>query len=89
MTNHVIPESAVEAAAKAVFLTGYPEGCGVSWDPTSNAAWLVMRDIRTALEAAAPHMLAKAWDEGMEAMYDTTSHEWPPIPEQNPYRSQA
>ena len=32
-----------------------------------------------------PSLLAKAWFEGMEAMYETTNHEWPPIPEQNPY----
>jgi hypothetical protein len=33
--------------------------------------------------------LAEAWDKGMQAMYDTTSSEWPPIPEANPYRSQT
>lgn len=41
---------------------------------------------RAALESAAPHLMAQAWDEGMEAMYATTSSEWPPIPEANPYR---
>ncbi len=30
---------------------------------------------------------ADAWDEGMEAMYASTSSEWPPILEQNPYRA--
>lgn len=42
-----------------------------------------------ALEAAAPYIRAQAWDEGMQAMYDTTSSEWPPIPERNPYRPTA
>jgi hypothetical protein len=31
--------------------------------------------------------LADAWDEGMEAMYATTSSEWPTIPDLNPYRA--
>jgi len=83
----VIPEAAVEAAAEAIYERRFgPKG----WDglpdmPRKQYA----DDARGILEAAAPHMLAGAWDEGMQAMYGTTSSEWPPIPEQNPYRSQA
>jgi len=80
MTNQVIQDAAVEAAAEAVY--------GGTLDGSiQRDAWLA--DFRKALEAAAPHMLAEAWEQGMQAMYDTTSSEWPPIPEQNPYRSQA
>lgn len=43
----------------------------------------------TMTDAEFKRELANAWDEGMEAMYESTSHEWPPIPEANPYRSQA
>lgn len=51
-----VTDEAVEAAAKAVFLTGYPEGCGATWNPASPSAQAIMRDIRVALEAAAPHL---------------------------------
>jgi acyl-CoA reductase-like NAD-dependent aldehyde dehydrogenase len=56
----VIPEAAVEAAAK------------VLWDKEMVAAWSkfppsfhapFLRDARAALEAAAPHLMARAWDE--------------------------
>jgi hypothetical protein len=51
----VIPEAAVEAAAKAI----YDEGAKVhSWGERHNAL------ARAALEAAAPHMLAEAWAAG-------------------------
>lgn len=43
-------------------------------------------DIAADLLAAAQPLMAIAWDEGMKAMYASTSHEWPPIPEQNPYK---
>jgi hypothetical protein len=46
------------------------------------------RTLELILEAAAPFIAAAVWDEGMEAMYESTSHEWPPIPDANPYRSQ-
>lgn len=60
MTNQVIPAEAVEAAAKAVFLSGYPEGCGVTWDPESPIGQGIMRDVAIALEAATPHMQQRA-----------------------------
>jgi hypothetical protein len=43
-------------------------------------------DVAADLLAAAQPLMAIAWDEGMDAMYATTSSEWPPVPEQNPYR---
>jgi hypothetical protein len=87
----VIPEVAVEAAAKAVFLTGYPEGCGVSWDPTSNAAWLVMRDIRTALDAAAQPLMAIAWQEGADSALHALNSQIKREPYKltNPYKEEA
>jgi hypothetical protein len=32
--------------------------------------------------------LAEAWGLGMWTMYNSTSGEWPPIPEQNPFRDE-
>lgn len=62
----MIPEAAVEAAARAVFLTGFPEGRGVAWDPWHPSAQGVMRDIRIALEAAAPHIRSLALEEAAD-----------------------
>jgi hypothetical protein len=53
-----IPEEAVEAAAEAVY------GSGFDGSPQRDA-WLA--DFRKALEAAAPHLLEQAWNEGHEA----------------------
>ena len=61
-----IPQEAVEAAAKAVFLNGYPEGCGVTWSPDSPIAQGIKRDVTIALEAVAPYMQQRAshgWNE--------------------------
>jgi len=44
-------------------------------------------DMRAALEAAAPYLMAEAWEVGMVSMYASTGGEWPLIPEQNPYRT--
>jgi len=74
----MIPDAAVEAALHALF-------------PDASEVRGFTRDvqepiIRTILEAAAPHMLMQAWDEGMEATGDV------PMPADyalNPYRSQA
>jgi hypothetical protein len=71
----VIPDAAVDAAHKA-------------WREQAKLDGSIFEyNLRAALEAAAPHIAAQAWDEGMEAMYATTSSEWPPIAEQNPYRN--
>jgi hypothetical protein len=40
--------------------------------------------IHAAMEAAAPYMLAAAWDEGYAEGWDVDGNEWA-----NPYRSQA
>lgn len=50
----MIPDEAVEAALKDVFTTS--ELSRHVWGPK----------IRAILEAAAPHMMAAAWDEGMD-----------------------
>lgn len=80
-----IPDAAVEAAAMGIM--------GVTpdvWElQTARVKESARADARAALEAAAPHMLAEAWGLGMWAMYNTTSSEWPPIPEQNPFRDEA
>jgi hypothetical protein len=56
----VIPEAAVEAA------------CNHFWYAEKNTAvWEA--EVRRALEAAAPHMLAGAWDEGAQAGFDSTA----------------
>jgi hypothetical protein len=50
------PETAVEAAAKALAArNGYPN----EWQ-------FYLSDVKTALEAAAPHLMARAWAEGHE-----------------------
>lgn len=55
----MISDEAVEAAARAIFLLGFPDGCGVSWDPEGPTARGFMRDIRVGLEAAEPYMRTK------------------------------
>jgi hypothetical protein len=53
------------------------------WTPELNAE--VMAD---ALLAHMQRVKAEAWDLGMWTMYNTTSSEWPPIPEENPFRGE-
>lgn len=76
MTNQVIPVEAVEAAAEYLPHAGdcqvRPERDCTCWQPRVNL-------MRAALEAAAPRMLAVAWDQGWYAA-DLDS-------ETNPYRS--
>jgi hypothetical protein len=46
--------------------------------------------IRVTVDAESiREQLAKAWSLGMWTMYNTTSSEWPPIPEQNPFRQEG
>jgi len=84
----MIPEEAVEAAARAILAAGNHVG---GWDnlPTFMQDQLV-RDARAALEAAAPHMLEEAWEEGYDAGKDwgDKAAKWfaPDEPE-NPYRA--
>lgn len=88
--NQVIPAEAVEAAAKAAFAQTYDAS---EWElVVIQTQARYMRDARTALEAAAPHMLAEAkadaWDEGKYAHdhYLFNRHQGVRRPE-NPYRS--
>jgi hypothetical protein len=57
------------------------EAVEAAWDALPPDGWHI-RDVRAALEAAAPHMLADAWD---------ACARWPSRPqlEDNPYRSQS
>lgn len=62
-----IPDEAVKAAAEAYINATRPVG---------------LAEIEAILEAAAPHMLAGAWDEGRESVdFDSCGL--------NPYRSQT
>lgn len=82
----MIPDEAVEAAAQRLARHRWPTALEV-WDSFGQGMKDDYRDTaRAALEAAAPHMLADAWELGMVSMYATTGGEWPLIPEQNPYR---
>jgi len=65
----MIPEAAVEAAYSA-------PGAG---------SYVNKEYVRLMLEAAAPHMLAEAWDEGYQGCYGRYMYE--PVPT-NPYRRQ-
>jgi len=77
----VIPEAAVEAAAKAHFENGW--GDSVHWeDAEAEARSEALGDMRAALEAAAPHMIqaakAEAWDEGhLMGWNEATANELP------------
>jgi hypothetical protein len=80
----MIPAQAVEAAALAVFVQSYERA---DWNlVVHQTKQRYIRDARTALEAAAPHMLAEAWEEGRQAEEDA-----PPLHRAapNPYRSQS
>ena len=68
--NKKISDEAVEAATAALLKAW---GYGTRTDSGTSA------DMRIALEAAAPHIAAQAWDEGWFA------EGW----QTNPYRSQA
>ena len=66
MTNQVIPAEAVEAAAKAI----HEAGGFYKWeDPEGWREQAANLEARPALEAAAPYMLAQAWDEGYTLGY--------------------
>jgi flagellar biosynthesis/type III secretory pathway protein FliH len=66
MTNQVIPEAAVEAAARSLN-DAFPQ----MWEKMPEWAREEERKTaRAALEAAAPYMLAEAWDDGHSAGVD-------------------
>ena len=57
----MIPDEAVEAAAKKL----YQAGGLVVWDSEDESIRnYFRRNARSALEAAAPHLMAAAWEEG-------------------------
>jgi hypothetical protein len=79
MTNQVIPEAAVEAAAMVL--------CEQLWDNAHESQRSYAREeAREALEAAAPHMLAAAWDDAIEAHKAWTWDDENMDPLANPYR---
>lgn len=79
----VISDEAVEAAAKAVYHTSGR----ARQMPYSVAREACESEARAVLEAAAPHLMAAAWDEGRGAGFrDAYVDEEEEEP--NPYRSQ-
>ncbi len=97
----MIPDEAVEAAAfRFAALAGYD--WDKKWDTTADVEADVRADIRRQaeeiLEAAAPHMLAEAWEAGYRAGNEDCTTAWDadrhgrPVKDEdtaaNPYRSQ-
>lgn len=68
--NEVIPAQAVEAAAYALYLDANPDTETQWFDITFHEQDELMRTATKALEAAAPHMLAEAWEQGYMCSYD-------------------
>jgi len=85
----VIPDEAVEAAARAV----YEDTFGKPWADESEDYRNELRETqRAALEAAAPHLMAVAWDEAHFAAIgcDSTCCDYmhdAPRGDMNPYRN--
>jgi hypothetical protein len=81
-----IPDAAVDAAAKAYYDLGFS-----SWEGAHEDTREVQRDdMRAALEAAAPHLMSQAWDEGEAAGQDNadSNRGYDIEHKRNPYRSQ-
>jgi len=83
--HQVIPDAAVESAAKWAFETIPQDGPRTEWASISPA----LRDETKAfvlplIQAAAPYMMAEAWDEGAESMVDEGLSEYEYS--RNPYR---
>lgn len=82
----MIPAQAVEAAATVYF----NRGDGYWPDMTPEAQAEALDDIRAALEAAAPYMLAGAWDGAVSEaggcgwIHDAAAND---LRARNPYRS--
>ena len=81
MGNQVIPDEAVEAAARVL--------CGVTADMWKDQPTRIKDKYRweaiAALEAAAPHLMAAAWDEGLEVGL-VSAVRIDSAPDANPYR---
>jgi hypothetical protein len=83
----MIPDEAVEAVARL----NYEDEWGDDWDKQVPSYCEIYRKrARRILEAAAPHLMAIAWDEGYEAGYDRGEWDAAPIRkepiQENPYR---
>ena len=80
MNKPVIPEAAVEAVTKAYVGPG-----DTAWDdPTPMVRRIRIQKMQKALEAAAPHLLIAAWDEGY-----TVGNAHNGRRDANPYRNEA
>jgi hypothetical protein len=89
----VIPDEAVEAAAKAIYATeAQPIYDEYKEEFTGHKPWEWLLDksresyrdkARAALEAAAPHLLADCWDRAVEAKENMAPLHGNPV---NPYR---
>jgi len=66
MNNQVIPDEAVEAAAWALDLQTMGSGGALAGKFKEQTR----AEARHILEAAAPHLMAAAWDEGYECAVD-------------------
>lgn len=83
----MIPDEAVDAAARALD----PQTMGSGGPLAEKLKGQARAEARRALEAAAPFLMARAWDEGDHAGYLTAMSEShglssePPI--RNPYRT--
>lgn len=90
-----INEEAVEAAAKAIYATEaypiYDEAKEVftghkPWEWLNEGSWASYRTkARAAMEAAAPYLMAEAWDEGVDWVWEGG----PDVKDDNPYRSEG
>jgi hypothetical protein len=79
----MIPDEALVAAAYALYRDANPDSELKWYDIGFHEQDELLRPARGALEAAAPYILADAWDEGYrEADYDAPHSDKTP----NPYR---
>ena len=81
-----IPEDAIKETAKALMAYGWGPA---KWDQSPEAFRSEYRGLaRAALEAAAPLLMAQAWNEGAKAMMRAVSEEQSVsfIAPYNPYR---
>jgi hypothetical protein len=78
----VISDEAVELAARAAA----KDEDASNWDDEHEYYRNGWRNrVQVALEAAAPHLLAKGWDEGVAYVFEGGAE----VHDENPYRSQA
>jgi hypothetical protein len=89
----LIRAEAVEAAAKATMPAAWDESAYWPGNTRERFQGLARADALTALEAAAPHIAAEAWDRGFDrGFYDPLAGRDRDASESaasNPYRSQA